>query len=225
MSTVSEKTWQGLRGLELLATSPAVSGWRCAFKRGIDIVIAFFVLVLLAIPTALIALAIRLNSPGPVLFRQLRVGRHGKPFTMYKFRSMRIDADGQVEELADLNEVDGPIFKIRRDPRVTPLGRFLRRTSLDELPQLFNVLAGDMSLVGPRPPLPDEVEEYEMWQLRRLEVKPGITGLWQVNGRSELSFWDMIALDIHYIENLSLRTDMIILLKTLPAVLSCRGAY
>jgi exopolysaccharide biosynthesis polyprenyl glycosylphosphotransferase len=172
-----------------------------------------------------IALVVRLDSPGPILYRQQRVGKDGRLFHMLKFRSMYRDADQRRAELSAANEATGPLFKMRNDPRVTRSGRFLRRTSLDELPQLLNVLRGEMSLVGPRPPLPSEVESYEEWQLGRLRAVPGMTGLWQVSGRSEVSFHDMVRLDLHYIRNWSLSLDLEILWRTLPAVLGHRGAY
>jgi lipopolysaccharide/colanic/teichoic acid biosynthesis glycosyltransferase len=159
------------------------------------------------------------------LYRQQRVGKDGRLFHMLKFRSMYRDADQRRAELSAANEATGPLFKMRNDPRVTRSGRFLRRTSLDELPQLLNVLRGEMSLVGPRPPLPSEVESYEEWQLGRLRAVPGMTGLWQVSGRSEVSFHDMVRLDLHYIRNWSLSLDLEILWRTLPAVLGHRGAY
>jgi lipopolysaccharide/colanic/teichoic acid biosynthesis glycosyltransferase len=173
----------------------------------------------------MLMLLIRLDSPGPALFRQQRVGKHGKLFTCYKFRTMVIDAEARKAELVALNEADGPLFKIRRDPRVTRVGRLLRRSSLDELPQLWNVLSGEMSLVGPRPALPEEVALYEPWHRRRLEVMPGLTGLWQVLGRSNTTFDEMVQLDIYYAENWSVNTDLRILLRTIPAVLSSNGAY
>ena len=155
----------------------------------------------------------------------MRVGKDGRHFSMLKFRSMGVGADSRLAELAGQNEASGPLFKIKADPRVTRVGRVLRRYSLDELPQLFNVLGGDMSLVGPRPPLPAEVAEYEEWQLGRLRAVPGLTGLWQVSGRSEVPFHDMVRLDLHYIRNWSLALDFEILLRTVPAVISSRGAY
>lgn len=194
-------------------------------KRGMDVVGAALGLVLGAPLLALIALAIRLDSPGPIVFRQTRVGAGGKTFEMYKFRSMRKGAEEEMEQLRELNEADGPIFKMRDDPRLTHAGRFLRRTSLDELPQLWNVLRGEMSLVGPRPPLPLEVSRYMEWHKKRLEVRPGMTGLWQVSGRSMLSFDEMALLDIYYIENWSLWLDFKILLRTIPRVLFGDGAY
>jgi exopolysaccharide biosynthesis polyprenyl glycosylphosphotransferase len=174
---------------------------------------------------ALIAIAIKLDSPGPVLYRQQRVGKDGRLFQMMKFRSMSQDAEQRRAALLAVNEADGPIFKIRNDPRITRVGRWLRRSSLDELPQVFNVLRGEMSLVGPRPPLPSEVEEYEEWQLGRLRAVPGMTGLWQVSGRSDVSFHDMVRLDLHYIRNWSFSLDLEILWRTLPAVIRSRGAF
>jgi len=173
----------------------------------------------------LIALAIRLDSPGPVLFRQTRVGRGGRPFTLYKFRSMVAEAEMARASLAELNQADGPLFKIKDDPRCTRVGRILRRFSLDELPQFYNVLRGEMSLVGPRPALPEEVAQYQDWHKKRLEVTPGLTGLWQVRGRSELTFDEMMLLDIYYAENWSLGLDLRILLETIPKVLTGQGAY
>ncbi len=194
-------------------------------KRIVDIVGAC-VGLLLGVPLmALIALAIRLDSPGPVIFSQTRVGAGGKLFEIYKFRSMREGAEEELEQLRELNEADGPIFKIRDDPRLTRMGRFLRCTSLDELPQLWNLLRGEISLVGPRPPTPGEVEGYQEWHKKRLEGRPGITGLWQVSGRSLLSFDEMVLLDIYYIENWSLWLDFKILMRTIPKVLSGEGAY
>jgi len=212
-----------INGIPLLSVkaTTAIQGWNQLVKRTLDVVLAGVGLVLFAPLWGLVALAIRLDSPGPILFRQERVGRGGAPFVLLKFRSMREDADRVVQELLALNEAKGPIFKIRNDPRMTRVGRFLRRWSVDELPQLWNVLRGDMSIVGPRPPLPREVAQYEPWQLRRLEAAPGLTGLWQVSGRSELSFDEMVMLDLYYIENWSLALDLRILLRTLPAV--CRG--
>jgi exopolysaccharide biosynthesis polyprenyl glycosylphosphotransferase len=194
-------------------------------KRILDLAIV----ITLSIPTMLltifIALAIKFDSPGPVFYSGLRIGRNGKTFSMYKFRSMVIDADIQKEALRIQNEVDGPIFKIKDDPRLTRVGRWLRRSSLDELPQLFNVLLGQMSLVGPRPPLLEEVAEYKPWQRQRLSVIGGLTGLWQVSGRSDLTFDELCLLDIYYIENWSISLDIRILLQTIPHALFGRGAY
>lgn len=194
-------------------------------KRLFDVVVSLFGLVLLSPVLIITAVAIKLDSPGPVIFKQKRIGKNGELFDFYKFRSMVVNAEELRAELAAANEADGPVFKIREDPRVTRVGRFLRKYSIDELPQLFNVLKGDMSLVGPRPPLPGEVEEYGDLEWRRLEVIPGITGLWQVSGRSELSFKKWMELDIYYIENWSFWLDIKILLQTIPVVLTGKGAY
>lgn len=194
-------------------------------KRLLDITLAGLGLVVI-LPLWLIAvLAIRLESPGAAIFVQERVGIHGRRFRFYKFRSMYIDAETRLAEVMAQNEVDGPVFKIRNDPRVTKVGAMLRRTSLDELPQLINVLKGDMSLVGPRPPLPREVELYRPTDSIRLSVKPGLTCLWQISGRSHLSFDQWMELDREYIRNLSMGLDLSILLRTVGAVLTMRGAY
>jgi exopolysaccharide biosynthesis polyprenyl glycosylphosphotransferase len=194
-------------------------------KRTLDIGLSAVVL-LLGVPfLILVALAIRLDSPGPVVFTQRRVGEAGRPFAMYKFRSMRLGAEEQQARLRDLNQATGPLFKIRADPRLTGVGRLLRRSSLDELPQFINVLRGEMSVVGPRPGLPTEVSQYQAWQSQRLEVRPGITGLWQVSGRSDLSFDEMCLLDVYYIENWSLGLDLNIMLRTIPRILFADGAY
>jgi lipopolysaccharide/colanic/teichoic acid biosynthesis glycosyltransferase len=168
---------------------------------------------------------VKLYDGGPVLFRQPRAGRDGESFPMLKFRSMVVDAEAQLASVAHLNESDGVLFKIRSDPRVTPVGRFLRKYSLDELPQLFNVLRGQMSLVGPRPPLPSEVDRYGSDDRRRLLVRPGMTGLWQVSGRSELSWNEAVRLDLNYVDKWSMLTDLVIMAKTLRAVLASSGAY
>jgi exopolysaccharide biosynthesis polyprenyl glycosylphosphotransferase len=194
-------------------------------KRAMDIVGATLGLTLGAPILAIVALAVRLDTPGPILFRQKRVGTGGREFTMYKFRSMRAGSEDELEALRGLNESDGPTFKMREDPRVTRVGRLLRRRSLDELPQLWNVLRGEMSLVGPRPPLPSEVAGYQDWHRKRLEVRPGLTGLWQVSGRSLLSFDEQVLLDIHYVENWTFWLDIKILLRTVPEVVLASGAY
>ena len=216
-----------LNGIPLIGVKDVVlQGGNLWLKRTMDVVLATAILFVTAPLIALIAVAIKLERPrGPVLFKQVRIGRGGRPFYFYKFRSMRPDAEDLKEQLLDLNEADGPIFKIRNDPRVTGVGRLLRRTSLDELPQVFNILRGDMSWVGPRPPVPSEVEAYTDWHRRRLEITPGLTGLWQVSGRSDLSFDEMVKLDLYYAENWSLFFDLKIILLTIPAVLSARGAY
>jgi exopolysaccharide biosynthesis polyprenyl glycosylphosphotransferase len=172
-----------------------------------------------------IALAIKLDSPGPVIYKAIRVGKNGRPFQMYKFRSMVVDADRHKEALKQYNQADGPIFKMKDDPRMTRVGRFIRRSSLDELPQLYNVLLGQMSLVGPRPPLAEEVAMYKPWHKQRLSVIGGITGLWQVSGRSDLTFDEQCLLDIYYIENRSLALDLRLILQTIPYSLFGKGAY
>ncbi len=172
----------------------------------------------------LVALAIRLTSRGPALFRQVRIGRDGRAFRVFKFRTMFVDAEQRLSELRAHNETDGLLFKIANDPRVTPIGRFLRRTSIDELPQLLNVLTGDMSLVGPRP-LPVQNEDFVGDARRRLLVRPGITGLWQVSGRSDTSWEDAVRFDLYYVENWSLTLDLTIMLRTVLAVWRGEGAY
>lgn len=215
-----------VNGIPLIALSEVqIKGWNLVVKRVMDVMASLAVLTVLSPILALTALAIKLESPGPILFRQTRVGKDGEQFTCFKFRSMRKDAEAQLQELLAMNEVSGPIFKIKDDPRMTRVGKFIRRTSLDEIPQLLNVLRGEMSLVGPRPPLPEEVANYEEWHLRRLEASPGMTGLWQVSGRSVVPFDEMVMLDIYYIENWSLGLDLRILLRTIPAVLTGGGAF
>ncbi|GAA3542587.1 hypothetical protein AFL01nite_09890 [Aeromicrobium flavum] len=196
-----------------------------ATKAFFDRCVAVLAIVFGAPLMALIALAIRLDSRGPVIYRQERTGKDGVPFVIYKFRTMVVDADQRVEELRELNEGSGPLFKMTQDPRVTRVGRFLRQTSLDELPQLFNVLLGDMALVGPRPALDSETSQYSQWVWRRLHVKPGMTGLWQVSGRSSLSWDESIRLDLMYVNNWTLWMDLSILLKTVGVVLNRKGAW
>jgi exopolysaccharide biosynthesis polyprenyl glycosylphosphotransferase len=196
-----------------------------AGKRMIDVVGAVLALIVLAPLMALVAIVIKLESRGPVLYRSTRIGKAGRPFIFLKFRSMVDGADQHRHTLSHLNEMDGPTFKISRDPRVTRIGRFLRVTSVDEVPQFLNVLRGELSLVGPRPPIPEEVAQYEPWQYRRLDVRPGITCLWQISGRSNLSFKEWMRLDLEYIKHQSFWLDMRILLRTIPAVLSREGAY
>jgi exopolysaccharide biosynthesis polyprenyl glycosylphosphotransferase len=206
-------------------------------KRGVDI-IGSIIGILVFMPVMLITvLAIKVTSPGPVIFSQIRLGKHGAPFTFYKFRSMHVNTDNQLHrdyvhdfikgrhDKVNQGDADQPIYKITSDPRITKVGKFIRKTSIDELPQFFNVLKGDMSLVGPRPPLPYEAEKYQAWHLRRiLDMKPGITGLWQVEGRSKTAWDDTVRLDIRYIKNWSLLFDLKILLRTFKEVLKCRGA-
>lgn len=214
-------------GLNLLHVAPPTRGGAQLLVKGaLDRAGAALGLLLLSPLLVLIALAVRLDSPGPVIFRQRRIGRHGVPFTMWKFRTMVADADRLRPQLDQANEHQGgPLFKLRDDPRVTRVGRLLRRSSLDELPQLVNVLTGRMSLVGPRPPLPREVAQYSPTEWRRLQVKPGLTGPWQVSGRSELSWDEGVALDLSYADNWSLTHDLDVLGRTFRAVLDGRGAY
>jgi len=224
--SLSRVHMEDIQGIPLLGIrEPSLRGWNLFLKRVVDVLLASFGLVALAPLCLLIALAIKLESRGGALFKQQRVGRNGSQFTVYKFRSMYAGADQDRERLNNLNEADGPLFKIREDPRRTRVGRILRRFSLDEIPQLYNVLRGEMSIVGPRPALPEEVANYEGWHRKRLEVSPGITGLWQTSGRSDISFEEMCLLDIYYVEQWSPSFDVKILLKTLPAVLFGRGAY
>jgi exopolysaccharide biosynthesis polyprenyl glycosylphosphotransferase len=202
-----------------------LTGSQAIARRAFDLAVSSVGLVLLSPFLVGMALAVRFSSPGPVLYPQRRIGQRGRPFTMHKFRTMENGAEAQVEELRLAHGVCDVMFKLPDDPRVTPVGRFLRRFSLDELPQLLNVLRGEMSLVGPRPPLPEEVAMYEDWQFDRLEVRPGITGLWQVSGRSDLSFDECVRLDLFYVENWSLAYDLYIIAKTIPVLFSRRGAY
>jgi len=194
-------------------------------KRCVDVIGAGVALALLSPVMLAAALAVKLSSPGPVLFRQQRAGLGGRAFTFYKFRSMCVDAEARKQALLDKNEQTGPVFKIAADPRITPIGRLLRRTSIDELPQLWNVLRGDMSLVGPRPPILAEVQSYEHWQRRRLEITGGLTCIWQVSGRSSILFNDWVRLDLRYVQQSSAWTDLRLLARTIPAVLTCRGAH
>lgn len=207
-----------------LASTPHQAG-EIIVKRALDVLASAGGLFLVSPLLCLVAVLIKLDSRGPVLFRQVRHGLNGRRFVLLKFRSMVHDAEHQREALAGYNEMSGPVFKIANDPRTTGVGRFLRRTSLDELPQLWNVLRGDMSLVGPRPPLPSEVLKYERWQRRRLSMKPGLTCLWQISGRNNVNFDEWMKLDMEYIDNWSLGMDFKILARTVPAVLFSRGAH
>jgi exopolysaccharide biosynthesis polyprenyl glycosylphosphotransferase len=199
--------------------------YELSLKRILDILVAGFTLVG-TLPICLaVVIAIKLDSPGPAIFTQQRVGRHGRRFRFLKFRSMYIDAEQRLSELQVHNETDGPVFKMRKDPRITRVGAILRRTSLDELPQVINVLRGEMSVVGPRPPLVGEVEHYRPQDMVRLSVKPGITCLWQIRGRSAVSFDTWMEYDREYIRGMSLLLDLSILVRTVWAVLSCKGAY
>lgn len=217
---------EAINGIPLISIKQtALTGFNLALKRAVDLALSGFGMIVLSPIWLLISAAIKLDSPGPVFFRQERIGRHGKPFVVYKFRSMYQDAEARMEQLRAQNEADGPLFKIRDDPRRTRVGRFIRRTSLDELPQLINVLRNEMSVVGPRPGLQREVEQYKAWHRKRLEVQPGLTGLWQVSGRSNLTFDEMVMLDIYYAENWSLGMDSRIILRTIPQFIFGDGAY
>lgn len=195
-----------------------------AAKRLFDVVVSAGVLLVFVPVLAAVAAAIKLDSPGPVFFRQRRVGLNGHEFFLFKFRSMQVDAEASLAALKAKNELSGPVFKMTRDPRVTRAGQFIRKFSLDEFPQFWNVLRGEMSVVGPRPPLPGEVKQYQRWQRRRLSMKPGITCIWQVSGRNNIDFEQWMRLDLQYIDSWSLWQDLQICLKTVPAVLSARGA-
>jgi exopolysaccharide biosynthesis polyprenyl glycosylphosphotransferase len=196
-----------------------------AMKRTIDIIFSFILLITLSPVFLLTALCIKLEDQGSLLYSQTRVGKWGKLFTMYKFRSMCLDAEKKKNEILNRNETGGIIFKIKKDPRITRTGAIIRKLSIDELPQLWNVLKGDMSLVGPRPPVPEEVEQYQYLERKRLNVVPGITCIWQVSGRSNIKFKQQVQMDVEYIENQSIMNDIKLLLKTIPAVLSGKGAY
>jgi len=203
----------------------AIRGANLFVKRAMDVIFGSLMLIIALPLMALSTVAIKLDSPGPIIFRQKRVGMRGQEFVAYKFRSMREGADEEKVKLLDLNEMNGPLFKMREDPRITRVGRFMRRSSLDELPQVFNVLRGEMSLVGPRPHTSLEVAQYQAWQKQVLEAPPGLTGLAQVSGRSQLSFDEQCLLDIYYIENWSPALDFKILLRTIPKMVSGEGAY
>ncbi|MCK4237346.1 MAG: sugar transferase [Candidatus Krumholzibacteria bacterium] len=194
-------------------------------KRITDVVAALLLFILFLPIIPLVAIIIKLDSPGPIVFKQKRVGRGGRIFDFYKFRSMVHGSENVIGALRPLSGVDGPVFKLKQDPRITPVGRFLRHSSLDELPQLMNVIKGDMSIVGPCPNLPSEVSHYLPWQNRRLDVTPGITCFWQIAGRSHIGFEEWMRLDLEYIRKRSYTTDLKIMLKTIPAVIARKGAY
>ena len=194
-------------------------------KHFLDVLLSITALIVLFPLVLLTAIGIKAEDGGPVFYSQLRAGKNGKTFRFYKFRSMYVDADQKLDELKSKNESDGPTFKINNDPRITKVGKLIRKSSIDELPQLFNIIRGDMSIVGPRPPLPQEVEKYTPEQMHRLDVKPGLTCYWQCSGRSDLSFEKWMELDMKYIRERSLWTDFKIILMTVPAVLTGRGAY
>ncbi len=225
-NSISRISIDHLDGIPLITfASTPDHGLALALKRLVDVAVGSLALILSLPLLALSALLIKLTSPGPVLYRQIRCGLYGRRFTLYKFRSMVDGAEDILWEIRHLNEMSGPVFKMRNDPRVTPLGRFLRKASIDELPQLWNVLRGEMSLVGPRAPLPEEVAAYTNGQRRRLSVKPGITCLWQVSGRNRIDFEQWMQLDLKYIDSWSIWLDLKILAKTIPTVLLCRGAH
>jgi exopolysaccharide biosynthesis polyprenyl glycosylphosphotransferase len=215
-----------IKGVPLIGLKKTnLRGWNYFVKRVLDVFLSGSALILLSPLILLIALAIKLDSPGPIIYRQKRIGKNGKLFTFYKFRSMRTDADQKFKELTQFNETGGATFKMKDDPRRTRVGKFIRRASLDEIPQFVNILFGQMSFVGPRPTIDREISLYQPWHKRRLEVTPGLTGLWQVSGRSKIPFEDMVKLDIYYAENWSLWLDIKILLRTIPAVIRGDGAY
>lgn len=223
MSTVQIGNINALPIVSLVKTP--MHGLGLIIKRIFDVFISLLLAGILLPLFFIVSIAIKLDSPGPIFYKQTRLGKNAKPFKMLKFRSMVIGADKLVQQLSNQNTIQGPAFKVKNDPRRTKVGTFIRKYSIDELPQIFNVIAGHMSLVGPRPPLPSEVEQYGDWEWRRLEIVPGITGLWQVSGRSDLSFQQWMNLDIYYIENWSLVLDLKILLKTIPVVFKGEGAY
>ena len=217
---------EAIEGIPLIGIKQvSINSLQGFVTRVVDIIVAFLILII-GFPLWLcIALGIAITSSGGILYKQTRIGLAGRPFKVYKFRSMYKDADAHLADLMTLNEAQGPLFKIKDDPRITLIGRFLRHTSFDEIPQLFNVIIGEMSLVGPRPALPHEVAQYDELQRERLTVKPGMTGLWQIRGRSDISFDEGVLMDLYYIENWSLRLYFQTLLRTIPVVLFGRGAY
>jgi len=223
---ISRAYMEELHGIPLLTfTTTPYNEARLLLKRLFDLLVASLVLILCCPVFLLIGLLIKATSEGPILFRQVRVGLNGRQFVLYKFRSMVQNAEEMKRHLKHLNEMDGPVFKIKNDPRVTPIGWFLRRSSLDEFPQFYNVLRGDMSIVGPRPHSMEDVEKYQLWHRRRLSIKPGVTGFWQINGRNKVvDFKDLMGMDLHYIDNWSLELDFKIFIKTIFVVLSGKGA-
>jgi exopolysaccharide biosynthesis polyprenyl glycosylphosphotransferase len=225
LSCHSQPELLSFHGIPLLAYAPARhSPELLSIKRVLDIVLAVIGITLAAPIMGVCALAVKLTSSGPIIFKQRRSGLNGRTFDMLKFRTMELGAEDRQKDLAPHNEAAGPVFKIERDPRVTRVGRFLRKWSLDELPQIFNVLRGDMSIVGPRPPIPSEVEQYDRWQRRRLSMRPGLTCLWQISGRHRIGFDDWMRLDLYYIDHWSLRLDFLILFRTISTVLGGTGA-
>lgn len=225
-NVMAHKTTESFAGFTVLSYEAATFDYRrLVIKRIMDIIGSLIGLTITAVLTPFIAIAIKLDSKGPVFFAQKRVGKNGRYFYLYKFRSMTTDAEERKKELMAQNEMDGPMFKVENDPRVTKVGAFLRKTSLDELPQFYNILIGNMSLVGTRPPTVDEFKQYDLYYRRRLSIKPGLTGLWQVSGRSDITdFKDVLKLDLQYIDNWSLSSDIRILLMTVWVVVMKRGA-
>jgi exopolysaccharide biosynthesis polyprenyl glycosylphosphotransferase len=225
ITAIGKISLEEMEGIPLLAlsTTPQRIG-QLFIKRIFDIIISLIAMIILSPILVATAIAIKIDSSGPILFRQKRVGLNGRNFTLYKFRSMVKNAEKMREQIEHLNEMSEPVFKIRDDPRLTKVGKFIRKFSIDELPQLFNVLKGDMSLVGIRPPISEEVKKYERWQRRRLSMKPGITCIWQVSGRNKVDFDQWMRMDLNYIDNWSLKLDFKLLLKTIPAVLFTKGA-
>ena len=219
----SQRSWSYSKRY-VIASQKTRSGY-LPLKRTLDIALSIIALVFLSPLLLITAIAVKLEDGGPVIYSQTRIGKDNKDFRFYKFRSMCVDAEKKLDRLKNLNESDGPVFKISADPRVTKVGKIIRKYSIDELPQLINIIKGDMSIVGPRPPLPNEVTQYTPEQMRRLNVKPGLTCYWQISGRSDLSFQKWMELDLKYIRECSLWTDFKIVLKTVPAVLTGRGAY
>lgn len=195
------------------------------FKRAFDIILSMMALIILSPLLIIISILIKIDSKGPIIFKQVRVGKKGIKFEMYKFRSMVVDAETLLDKLKDKNEISGPMFKIKEDPRVTKIGRFIRKTSIDELPQLINILKGEMSFVGPRPSLPKEVQQFESWMLERLKVLPGLTCYWQVMGRNNLEFKEWMQLDIKYVEERSLLLDLKLILKTFKVLFGDENAF
>jgi len=222
---IAKTSVEELEGVPMLSFTSTPHDYLALFlKRAFDIVVSATVLVVFSPILAAASIAIKLDSPGPVFFRQRRIGLSGREFTLYKFRSMCLDAEHRLHDIREYNEMGGPVFKMLRDPRVTRVGRLLRRTSLDEFPQFWNVLRGEMSIVGPRPPIPSEVKRYERWQRRRLSVRPGITCTWQVSGRNDIDFEQWMALDLEYIDTWSFWRDLHIVMRTIPAVILGKGA-
>lgn len=223
---VSKVSLENFKGTPLLTFSATPKNeFPLLSKRILDIVVSALLLVISFPLFILASILIKATSKGPVLFRQVRCGLNGRRFVIYKFRTMVEGADEMKKDFKSMNILSEPVFKIKRDPRVTMIGRFLRRTSLDELPQLINILKGEMSFVGPRPPIPEEVEKYDRWQRRRLSIRPGLTSLWQISGRSEVDFDEWVRLDLKYIDEWSFLNDIKIILKTIPVIISGKGAY